>query len=600
MTEDIEKKETIEENSSNKISIKEMYYVEDLESKIHDMISDTHFIALRHRMSHATLFSILGRTHTELWHSNFIAWLLNPYAEHQLSFFPIKRLLSSMRKAAAMSENKDDILKDFPSQELIDTGWFDECRIMPNSLQEEQEFAKEKSFKYNGTKECKLDVSFSCTISDMADSTKSEKLLFICENKIDALESSDQTLHYADWAKNSACFPLYQKSEKHFEPPTKKALLFLTKDNKNPQSKNFIKLTYLNLMDDVLLPCLYHDSLSSIGKMLLEEYIHTLDRERFAVSELLKDHAFSVLKKHIPTFFSLLKVQLFNDLFCNSDEEESIDAKIDWLHRFCGYNKLCYDYESISHKKESREIKRRTTYISTGNSFGKPQYREFKKRTVVTDKASNFCIGDESEMTSLDERWNAYKKFCFADEKSNYAQKTGEKYAFPFNMLFNFLRDYVAQNPEMIDALFIRNMSWPGNLRNQKTLNLLITMGNIYYTQSKSWKNWTPYYEKIHEICIDGNKSNKNSTSDLYVIAFYQRQENKKAKVLLTGDRPTFYAAEDDTESVLTESNGYSPSKATKTLAPNDTYPWETRWFIKCSDNTYKSFKDLSEIKDTK
>ena len=39
------------------------------------------------------LFRIVGRTHTETWHSMFLGWLLDPKGNHGLGSFPLRRLL---------------------------------------------------------------------------------------------------------------------------------------------------------------------------------------------------------------------------------------------------------------------------------------------------------------------------------------------------------------------------------------------------------------------------------------------------------------------------------------------------------------------------
>lgn len=41
----------------------------------------------------------------------------------------------------------ENILKKLPSQELIDTGWFDNCEIMPDCYS--NNYAKEKTFTFS-------------------------------------------------------------------------------------------------------------------------------------------------------------------------------------------------------------------------------------------------------------------------------------------------------------------------------------------------------------------------------------------------------------------------------------------------------------------
>lgn len=80
--------------------IQELFSCDNFEEKIHGMISDPSFIELRRNSLDLSLFDVVGMTHTERWHSAFLAWLLNPSerSSHGLAYFPMKQLLSTMRK----------------------------------------------------------------------------------------------------------------------------------------------------------------------------------------------------------------------------------------------------------------------------------------------------------------------------------------------------------------------------------------------------------------------------------------------------------------------------------------------------------------------
>jgi hypothetical protein len=60
------------------------------------LASDATFQRFSTLQGQPNIFRAIGRTHTETWHSAFLAWLLDPEGSHQLQTFPLKRFLATV------------------------------------------------------------------------------------------------------------------------------------------------------------------------------------------------------------------------------------------------------------------------------------------------------------------------------------------------------------------------------------------------------------------------------------------------------------------------------------------------------------------------
>ena len=63
-------------------------------SRIENLITDPRFQQLKFRQEKTNVFTVVGQTHTEHWHSSFMRWLLDPSTSLRLGHFPLARLLN--------------------------------------------------------------------------------------------------------------------------------------------------------------------------------------------------------------------------------------------------------------------------------------------------------------------------------------------------------------------------------------------------------------------------------------------------------------------------------------------------------------------------
>lgn len=63
-------------------------------AQIENLITDSRFQELKFRQEKTNIFTIVGQTHTEHWHSSFMSWLFDANSSLRLGHFPLARLLT--------------------------------------------------------------------------------------------------------------------------------------------------------------------------------------------------------------------------------------------------------------------------------------------------------------------------------------------------------------------------------------------------------------------------------------------------------------------------------------------------------------------------
>ena len=204
-----------------------------------ELIASKQFQQLKYFQEKTNVFTIVGQTHTEHWHSSFMSWLLDPNSSLCLGHYPLVRLLSLYM---IKSETEDLSFKTVFDMNL------DSVR-----------FETEKTFFTTDRKKRSIDVY-----------GESEELVLVIENKVKARENMNgtdigQTKDYRDYV------------EGHRKNGQKVVCLFITPDPKQkPYDKNYIQITYQELYDYVIAKCIEHPQLNKDGRYLLEQYANNL------------------------------------------------------------------------------------------------------------------------------------------------------------------------------------------------------------------------------------------------------------------------------------------------------------------------------------
>lgn len=206
--------------------------------QLEDLITDKRFQELKFFQEKTNIFTVVGQTHTEHWHSSFMSWLFDPHSSLRLGHFPLMRLLNLY-----LIKNPDGgiTLRDIFSWDI-----------------DKIKFCTEKDAGFDG-KRRSIDVYGECG-----------DLIVVIENKVNAKEnynnsSVGQTQDYYDYVERC-------------KAPGQRALyFFITADPKqHPYSDKFIQISYQEMYDSIISKCLDHPQVSEDGKYLLEQYAANL------------------------------------------------------------------------------------------------------------------------------------------------------------------------------------------------------------------------------------------------------------------------------------------------------------------------------------
>lgn len=211
------------------------------EYELEHVITDATFQKLLFYQNRANIFSIVGQTHTEHWHSSFLCWLFDPLSSLQLGGFALERLLSLYEK----KQGEKRI-----TYEDIDNMDYDSF-----------EFQTEKSLKnvrMQGWKEGSIDVYGS-----------NDDYVIVIENKVTALEQVRNGIGQTEM--------YYDEVERKKEPGQKAIYIFITPDpNQNSKCSHFVRITYQEIYDSVIRPCIDNPSIGDDSRYVLEQYASNL------------------------------------------------------------------------------------------------------------------------------------------------------------------------------------------------------------------------------------------------------------------------------------------------------------------------------------
>lgn len=207
-------------------------------SQVENLVTDVRFQKLKYLQEKTNVFTIVGQTHTEHWHSSFMGWLLDPHSSLRLGHFPLARLLNLY-----LIKNPDS---GFSLQDIY--RWnLDEVR-----------FQTEKDATINGKKRS-IDVY-----------GESKELIIVIENKVNARENynhsaTGQTMDY------------YEYVEANKKEGQRVLYFFITPNpRQDAYAKMYQQVTYQEMYDSIIAKCMEHPQASEDGRYLLEQYAANL------------------------------------------------------------------------------------------------------------------------------------------------------------------------------------------------------------------------------------------------------------------------------------------------------------------------------------
>jgi hypothetical protein len=214
---------------------------QSLQQRINLLLSDPDFLTLKQMHERPNLFGTLGTSYLELWHSAFLKWLIDPSSHHGLGTFPLRRFLYLAASEGRYTDGQPKSISDLTIADI-------ELLSLEDMI-----FKTEYTDRYDASLQKKrIDIL-----------GRNDETRFLIENKIKSREHDDQTRTYSKYADN--------------HPVSYDFRIFLTPDESQmPKDSRFAQITYQEVCDMVIQPCLNHPSLSIDAKYLIEQYLLNL------------------------------------------------------------------------------------------------------------------------------------------------------------------------------------------------------------------------------------------------------------------------------------------------------------------------------------
>lgn len=203
---------------------------------------------LRSHYYNKSFWEILGISRKENYHTSFLAWLFTSSENHGLGTAPIVQLL--------------ELCCNAPNSQVLDNKM--KLAILVRELEVLSSSAETEVAVYSDNKQGRADLVITCNVTHS--SLKISTIRIILENKIYSSEHDCQTKLYHDYFTKQNPSPRKIKN----------IYLFLTPFNVTASCKEFINITYQNLLDAVLSPLLKNTSIKEWAKFIISDYIRNL------------------------------------------------------------------------------------------------------------------------------------------------------------------------------------------------------------------------------------------------------------------------------------------------------------------------------------
>lgn len=208
----------------------------ELKSKYDDLLKDRHFDELDLGLKNPNIFQVLRISKTEIRHSNFLSWLLDPNQSHKLGDIFLKRFLREVFSSELFSD-------------------IDQVDVEGMDLHSLKIFREWKN----------LDLLIELP-----------NVVVCIENKVDSKEHSNQLERY----RNIVNY--------HF-PDHKKTFVYLTPDGSIPENENFIyePISYEFIVDTLeRITSTHRDCVNKKVISYIDDYIAIVKRELMKNDEL--------------------------------------------------------------------------------------------------------------------------------------------------------------------------------------------------------------------------------------------------------------------------------------------------------------------------
>jgi len=245
-------------------------------SQFQKLVTDPDFIKLRQLTSKFNIFEVMRATHTEIRHSNILAWLLDPNKNHGCGDAFLRQLLLtvSQKKGLHGLSFYDFYMLDV-ERVIIHREWSGNDNTVNEDLNDQDECAGNDRGRIDILIILKLKNELKVTRDEnkQKPSNKEESYTSIVipiENKILSKESTKES--------GTQLERYSKKLHDKFKDKTMIIPLFLTPSGVNPTDPEWIKVDYHEIKNIISIVYEHHKADLAPGKcLLIEQYLDLLD-----------------------------------------------------------------------------------------------------------------------------------------------------------------------------------------------------------------------------------------------------------------------------------------------------------------------------------
>jgi len=370
-------------------------------NSLHDILMLVHdpiFVTFELEQEAPTIFNAVGRTYTETWHSALLGWLFDPKSSHDLGLYPLNRLLLLLQ----IEDTLDVAVRDIDLNQLLAQGNLSQARVRPN---------ERDLVEVSVTGVGRFD-----TLIDQIDLPPWKEIQLLIEIKVNAPIDKNQCQKYISYIEikkkeNILIIPVFVAPDSHL----------IGSSNDLFGDDSWIRLSFRDIYDDIIEPCLSHRKISDFGKYTLGEYAKTLkhrqkggeplvitQKDRDMVNALMDKHGsaiqalYDILSQGSDEFEPLnpggnttkeaIRIKVGNTIF----SEPSISKLYQRVLRFLDDGGYLNNIELPIASGAKRYLLAREPYHQQGNPFLKPV--DHKGYYMEANKSRNSGLSDISKL----------------------------------------------------------------------------------------------------------------------------------------------------------------------------------------------------------
>lgn len=230
------------------------------------------------------IWKILDIQRYEPSHSAFLAWFLN---QDIVQYTQVKAMLHLLIAKADYSLLENGWNNTGDMRYFADSVLTGAYKIKTVSITPEQTVNKISNIRYSD----KIDIYIRCSIALLnKKGDEDEKTLeIILENKVDSPEGKDKTLALSNPSPEEIEYKKMFQTNRYFYACSKESgnrktsnnvdyqlFVYLTPNRKKSDNKNYILITYQDIVDNIFISYMRRDDINQYTRELVESYLHNL------------------------------------------------------------------------------------------------------------------------------------------------------------------------------------------------------------------------------------------------------------------------------------------------------------------------------------